>query len=274
MSIKAEHKYVLPEPKNPGAEKLVTLMPRIMAGAPTQIDKQQFAVGLMVAANEIKGGEGTYWDSLPKAAFHAAMVGLLPGQPWDLCYFIPRAAKKGQRRVFRLEFGYRGYLKLAFRSSFLESVHCEVVTEKEVKSFKYWNDENGPHLNHDVSDLMRDPNRSNIKAAYCVYKVRQGDRGIELVRRNEIDKSVRDTDPWRQYFARMCCKTAIHRAANYWDVSDDFKIALQLDRQFYADEEQHIPGHEFEAESDVGKKLSLSDIPDDDDSGGDSPPTF
>lgn len=268
MAIVHQEKFDLPAPANDGAKLIVDLMPRIARAMGSGVDRQKLATAIVVAANECDM-KGAIPETLAKAAFHAALVNLPPGKPFDFCYFIPRAPKKGELKRFGLEFGYKGYLELAFRNQYLESIHTEVVCEEELATFRYYNDENGPHLWHDVSNWQRNPTRSNVKAAYCVYRVRAGGIGIELVRRNEIDAAMPpfETEPWKHHFAQMCRKSAVKRSAKSWRCGEEFRIAMLLDDQLYSDQEQNIPGHSFNEYDTAGRGFKLADIADEDTDG-------
>lgn len=218
-------KVALPDAKNKGAEEVAKFADRLVRVLPSDADRAQFAIALVVAANEIDAKYAGNTKAVLSAAFSAARLNLIPGSALGLSYFVPF---KG---VINLIPGYKGYLDLAAGNGFIRWVSTEVVYRGE--EFRYWHDERGHHITHEIPIDRSDDDR-DIIAAYCSYQTRTGDTAIPVVvNRQKID-AARNTnkcgDVWGKHFAEMAMKTAIRRAAKRW------KLTPQLGRAIYLDE--------------------------------------
>lgn len=203
---------------------------------------EQFLTAAIAEANALPSGcrEG----SVAKAVFNAAALGLLLGASRGHAFLVPfkdkRATEKSGQDVYdvQLVIGYMGFIALAYRTGFLQSLTTEVVLTDE--ECELWVDEFGRKLRHKTPIGRRiAPDGANVKAAYCVYQTRTGGHGITVVTRDEIEASKnRYADPWKYHYAAMARKTAVRRAAKEWAMTDSLAMAVKLDEQAEAGVDQ------------------------------------
>jgi len=212
---------ILPEPKGDGAEVVAKKLEVICATCPGIVSREQFAIGVLTAANEVPQCTRL---SVATAAFNCASLGLIPGSALGHAYFIPFSAKGG-KKICQLIVGYQGYLELAYRSDFLTGVHAQVVCADE--EYRIWVDD-GPHITHEMT-LDRNPNRENIIGAYCVYKTRRGFEGLSFVTSTDLKAVDTGRNVWESNYPAMCKKTPIRRAAKEWKKTPELARAVLLD---------------------------------------------
>lgn len=217
----------LPEARHELARKVSKHIPRVIRVLPSDADRVQFAIALMIACNEVdpnKVGKG-HEDTLLSSALAAVRMNLMPGGEMGLCYFVPF---KGQVQCIP---GYRGYIHLATSNSYLRWLSTEVVYANE--EFRHWHDERGHHVTHEIP-LDRADNDREIVGAYCSYQTRAGDAAVPVVINRKIIDAARKTNSydavWSKHFAEMAMKTAIRRASKRW------KLTPQLAKAVYFDE--------------------------------------
>ena len=161
--------------------------------------------------------------SVLTSVLNAATLGLKFGKELGHVYLVPF---KDQCQVI---VGYQGFQALAFRSGFLARLETEVVLDGE--EFSHWTDSDGCQVYHEMPiDRVPDPGGKNVQAAYCQYWTRTGERGVVVVPRSDIEKCKNPrADPWKFNYAAMARKTAVRRAAKYWNGSERLAKAVALD---------------------------------------------
>lgn len=227
--IKPKNELILPRGITTAAKGLEEHMDRLLSLLPSGKDAQAFAANVIASANDLT--EDCKWPSVMKAALNAARLGLPVGGPLGLAYFVPF---KGECTLI---IGYRGFIDLAFDGGFLRDVSADVVLRGE--EFRQWTDESGKHFRHEPDEpFERNADRSNVVGAYCVYQNRRGGSGFRFIGRKEIDKADRGEKTktgkpsvWGEYYAEMCMKTAVRRAAKNWKLTPQLALAVQLDEQ-------------------------------------------
>lgn len=196
---------------------------------------EQFLTAAIAEANALPSGCREV--TVAKAVFNAAALGLLLGASRGHAFLVPfkdkKATEKAGQDVYdvQLVIGYMGFIALAYRTGFLQSLTTEVVLTDE--DCELWVDEFGRKLRHKTPIGRRiAPDGANVKAAYCVYQTRTGGHGITVVTRDEIEASKnRYADPWKYHYAAMAKKTAVRRAAKEWAMTDSLAMAVKLDEQ-------------------------------------------
>lgn len=215
----------LPEARHELARKVSKHIPRVIRALPSDADKVQFAVALMIACNEVDPSKVSDENSLLSSALGAVRMNLMPGAEQGLCYFVPY---KGRVQLIP---GYRGYIHLATSNAYLRWVSTEVVYRGE--EFRHWHDETGPHIVHEIP-IERADSDGDIIASYCSYQTRIADAAVPVVINRKVIEAARDTNKygsvWSKHFAEMAMKTAIRRAAKRW------KLTPQLAKAVYFDE--------------------------------------
>lgn len=234
----------LPEARNPLAAKVIELSATLQKYVSPGLNVHQFLTLVVAEGNalSLQMKDDVMQDartkmSFAKAAFNAAVVGLLPGAALGHCYFIPFRRFRGkpnEHTEIVYVPGYRGYLELAFASNFLAQCDPEVVLRGE--SVVRSHTEDGPKLLHDLPTPRGQlVDRSTLIGAYCTYKTVRGGKGVVWVDRAEIDDVDTKRDIWGSNYHAMCLKVPIRRASKRWHLTRQLAHAIALD-EAYEDE--------------------------------------
>lgn len=231
----------LPEPFRDAAKLVVKkheMIAAVLSRSP-MVSAEQFLVAAIAEVNSMEMAAKSKIDptSVVKAVFNCATLGLLFGPTRGHAYLVPFRKKNSPVSLVNLIVGYRGYIELAYRSSFLKTVDSEVILQDEV--FKTYMMENGRKLHHELP-ISRNPSSSgeNVIGSYCIFQTRHGGSGMAIVPRSEIESIRKDSDPWKFKYPAMARKTAILRAAKNWSLTEQLSAAILLDEQADRDEEQ------------------------------------
>ncbi len=231
----------LPEPFRDAAKLVVKkhdMIAAVLSRSP-MVSAEQFLVAAIAEVNslEMAGKHKIDPGSVVKAVFNCATLGLLFGPTRGHAYLVPFRKRGSEVSLVNLIIGYRGYIELAYRSSFLKTVDSEVILQDEV--FKTYMMEDGRKLHHELP-ITRNASSSgeNVIGSYCIFQTRHGGRGMAIVSRSEIESIRKDSDPWKFKYPAMARKTAILRAAKNWSLTEQLSAAIYLDEQADRDEEQ------------------------------------
>ena len=246
----------LPAAQNEGAARARELAPRIVTGLHRSADPVQFATAMIVAANELT--KECDPNSVAKAAFACAQLGLLPGSALGLAFFVPFWNKDRGVNLCQLVIGYRGFLDLAYDNDFLKDVHSDVVLRGE--EFKHWTDTNGPQVNHDFPDpLTRELEKPNVVGAYGIYHTRNGGHGICVLNRKQLDKVDTGKNVWQFDPISMYLKSPIRRMAKRWKITPRMAYAVNWDEQAERGAPQTLPNLDA-AVAETTKRLTLAKV--------------
>lgn len=122
----------------------------------------------------------------------------------------------------------KGILKKIRNSGELASISAEVVHQYDI--FKYWIDENGPHLNHEPNFLS---DRGEPMAVYALAKTKDGAVYSEILTKEQVMaiKNVsrsKDSGPWKGSFElEMWKKSAIRRLSKRLPMSTDLEEVIK-----------------------------------------------
>lgn len=203
--------------------------------------RQQFWAQAIVEVNGLKAD--TDKGSVLVAIANLCQVGLTFGKQLGHAYLVPFKGKA------QLIIGYKGFLKLAYESGFLDSITTEVVLQGE--ECKAWVDEHGRHIHHVVPFDRQEPTADNTLAAYCVYRTKSGHVDavvapgwdIRKINDDAVEKARRwgKRSVWQDNFGAMAMKCPIRRAAKLWDQTPELARAVYIDEQADRDEPQDAP---------------------------------
>lgn len=205
------------------------------------VGAEQFLVAAMAEVNSLEMSSRVKVDptSVVKAVFNCATLGLLFGPTRGHAYLLPFQKKNSAVKIVNLVIGYKGYIELAYRSSFLKDVDTEVILEGE--TFKHRMTEQGRKIRHDLPvGRAGAKDGRNVIGAYCLYHTRQGGYGMANVSRAEIEAVRKDSEPWNFNYPAMARKTAVRRAAKNWSLTEQLAGAIYLDEHAERDEEQPL----------------------------------
>lgn len=200
--------------------------------------RQQFWAQAIVEVNGLK--PNTDMGSVLKAIANVCQIGLTFGKQLGHAYLVPF---KGQAQLI---VGYKGFLKLAYESGFLDSITTELVLKGE--ECKAWVDEHGRHIRHDIPIDRVEPTPDNTLAAYTVFRTKSGHVDaviapgwdIRKINDDAVEKARKwgSRSVWQDNFGAMAMKCPIRRAAKLWDQTPELARAVYLDEQADRDEEQ------------------------------------
>lgn len=177
--------------------------------------------------------------SLLACIMTCAQLGLEPDQFLGQAYLVPF------KNTCTLIPGYRGYIALARRSGEVQSVSSQAVYEKDHFILQYGIDEKLEHVPYDPSEAdldTKDP-RGAFKAAYVIFKYKDGSYSFDCMGKAEIDRirkrsQAANDGPWVTDYAEMAKKTVIKRHAKLAPLSVEFQRAVALEDRAMAGESQ------------------------------------
>lgn len=224
---------------------LKEMIPEIQKALPSHMDASRMArIALTTVRTTPKLLECSR-ESFLGALMTSAQLGLEPG-PLALVNFVPYYNSKTKKMEVQFQIGYRGYLELMRRSGTVESVHADVVKEKDVFEYEYGLN---PKLRH-VPYLEGE--RGKLKYAYAVVKFKNGGYSFLVMGREEIEKirSVSKSanlqySPWNMWEEEMWKKTVIKRLAKM------LPLSVELQREVSMDEITRVDTGELEEVVDV-----------------------
>lgn len=196
------------------------MAPGIQRALPAMIGKERFIRCAQSAiSNNAKLAECTQ-NSFIGALMSAAQLGLEPNTPLGQAYLIPYSG------VVQFQLGYKGLIELARRAGITIQVH--EICEKDLFEYEYGLD---PKLRH-VPSLT---GRGKVIGYYCLWKNKDGQYGIEVASRSEIDAFAKEKSqaykngPWKTDFDAMAKKTMIKRALKYAPVAVEVGNGIAAD---------------------------------------------
>ena len=196
------------------------MAPGIQRALPAMIGKERFIRCAQSAiSNNAKLAECTQ-NSFIGALMSAAQLGLEPNTPLGQAYLIPYSG------VVQFQLGYKGLIELARRAGITIQVH--EICERDVFEYEYGLD---PKLRH-VPSLT---GRGKVIGYYCLWKNKDGQYGIEVASRSEIDAFAKERSqaykngPWKTDFDAMAKKTMIKRALKYAPVAVEVGNGIAAD---------------------------------------------
>lgn len=147
-------------------------------------------------------------------------------------YLIPFKQQSG-RLAAQFITGYRGLIKLAFRSGKMLDVETRVVYEGDEFTLVYGLDRKLVHIPalEDEGDAKR-----KVLGAYCIARFKDGGLAYEYMSRREIDairarSRAANAGPWVTDWTEMARKTVARRASKYWPAMDEMDRALSLEEE-------------------------------------------
>lgn len=211
---------------------------------PTGMDEKRFATLVVSACKsapdllqcfDTKQGRST----VLLAAVQAASLGLEPNTKTEECWLTPRR-HKGIWEC-ELQIGWKGYVKLSYRSPRIAAVDPDVVYSTD--HFVY--ERSLPHDRFEHRPAPADVRYSgDLTYAYCIVRYTSGGYKLVLLDRADIEKrramsdswksDQRRTDgkvysPWNTWEREMWLKSAVRAARAYMDLTPQVEAALDTE---------------------------------------------
>lgn len=160
-------------------------------------------------------------DSIRDAIINVASIGLSLSPAEKLVYIVPRDGKAV------LDVSYQGLLKLATDSGSVMWAKVELVYEQD--EFEWLGVNKMPH--HRIADPFT-THRGPLRGGYCVAQLASGDKLIEVMGKDELDKvkdqSKAKNGPWKTWPEEMMKKTILKRAYKSWPKSQRMSEAVDI----------------------------------------------
>ena len=170
----------------------------------------------------------------------ACELNLVAGGVLHRASLVPMWNRKAKTYDAELWIEYTGLMDLVKRSGEVAHFVARVVHEND--EFDHHFDlEHGEVLKHRVN--YEDPGGLKLAYAVCYYK--DGQRQVEVMRKDQIDK-IRsnsrspDNGPWAQHTEEMWRKTVIRRICKYLPLTSDTTAVLEHDIQSDFDDDTWV----------------------------------
>jgi len=203
------------------ALSLTNMKEQFKAALPAHVTPEKFTRVLLTSIRNNEKILSCERNSLFSAVMKCAQQGLLPdGEEAAIVPFGNTAQLMPMTK---------GILKKIRNSGELASISAEVVHQND--QFRYWIDENGPHLSHEPNFLS---DRGEPMAVYALAKTKDGAVYSEILTRDQVMaiKNVsrsKDSGPWKGAFElEMWKKSAIRRLSKRLPMSTDLEETIKL----------------------------------------------
>ena len=163
--------------------------------------------------------------SIIRAMVTAARCKIKPGGHMGRGYLVPRRNKNTGQMECCFDPGYRGMSDLARRTGEVTKITSHVV--KKDDKFKY--DAAEEKLEHEPNPSKQE---SEVICAYAIAKLKDGDKQIEVVWKNDLDKirsasmAKSEGTPWGQWYDEMARKSSVRRLCKWLPVDDALEVGM------------------------------------------------
>ena len=209
---------------------------------PTHISPAKFRSAALTAVQHNPDLLSADKASLFNALQQSCQDGLLPdNREAALVIHNTNTAKKGQPANWVAKVAYmpmvRGVLRKLRQSGEIATITLQVVYHGE--EFDFWVDEEGEHLKHRPT-FEGDRSDNNIRLAYAMVRLKDGDLQVEILTKAEIEKikgasktGAKGFGPWKDWYVQMAKKSALHRLAPKLPISSELVTLIERDREIY-----------------------------------------
>ena len=181
--------------------------------------------------------------SLFAACLDAATDGLPPdGRDAALVVFNTKD-KKTQTWVKKVQYMpmISGIYKKVRNAGEISTLSSHVVYTSD--DFKYWIDEEGPHLKHEPLLVGE---RGQVLLVYAVCKLKDGSVEIETMTTAEVEEvrqvsRAKDSGPWASWWGEMARKSVVRRLSKRLPMSSDQERLMRRDDSMYDLEQEQRP---------------------------------
>ena len=207
--------------------------PKFAQMLPAHIPVERFKKAALIAVQNNQTLLNADATSLFNSLSRCASDGLLPDN--REAAIVIYKTKQGNQFIQKAQYMpmIDGVLKRARQSGEIATITARAVYEND--EFSYSIDENGEHLHFNP---MLTGNRGDFSLAFAMAKLTSGDLIVEPMTKDDIERTRRaskspDKGPWRDWYDRMACKSALHRLARRLPSSCEIAEMLSADREHY-----------------------------------------
>lgn len=219
--------------------------PRLRQLMPSQaLDKpDMFIRAVIMAMRQTPALRDCDPASIVLATAQACSLGLTPNTPLGLSYLVPYGT------TCQLIPGYKGLVRLAIQSGEVKAIDARVVYGFDTFEMEYGLDEKLVHKPGDGDRV-----EANVKGAYAIAKLANGERKFEWMTKAEIDgirarSKAGKSGPWVTDYTEMARKTAIRRLCKGLPLSEENLNHQRLGKAL-----------EVQAKSEAGEGLDMFDL--------------
>ena len=218
--VKKKAEVVAQAPAKTLASQFEALKPEIRKLAGRHTDKL-----VRLALNQVRLNlQDCSVRSIMGAVMNSAAVGLEPS-PLGHVWFIPFRNNKTGETECQFMVGVRGWIKLARNAGCYLDAKC--VYENDTFHYEYGFE---PALSH----VPAESNRGKLRCVYAVAKDSDGNRYLEVMSLEEVDKirkvsKAGQSGPWTDWYDQMALKTVIKRLAKMLPLDTTFEKARAYD---------------------------------------------
>lgn len=153
-------------------------------------------------------------ESMASAIFDIAQLGLEPGPLGD-AYLVPlKNTKAGGIYEVNFWLGYRGMIRLAYRSERVQSIDAEAIYSKDYFDFQKGD---SPKLTHKPA---WGEDRGDLIGVYAIAFLRDAPPKFKVLSKGDVDRyrkmsraSESKDGPWVNHYEAMARKTGVRRLA-------------------------------------------------------------
>lgn len=195
--------------------------------------------------------------SFVQAAMQAAQCGLEPNTVTGEAHLIP--FYNGKKETFEVQFqlGYKGLIKLAYRTGEIASIEARTV---------YANDEFIYELGLDTK-LIHKPylngERGDAIAYYAIVRLKNGGYNFEVMTKTDVTAFAKNKSkaysfgPWKTDFDAMAKKTVLKQALKYVPIASD--VASQIASEDAEDVNETMAAALINDSSSAGEQVQLDE---------------
>lgn len=190
------------------------------------------------------------------AVLEAGRLGLIPdGRQAAL---VPYWNSDLERYEAEFQPMVQGIANLISRSPKVEGAP-DVDVVRDPDKFRYWRDEDGPHIEH-IPSLEGDREDMAVTHAYSVVRFTEGRPSIEVMDRSEIEQArgqskAPNSPAWSNFYGEMAKKTVLKRHGKRLDIDPAAVAAIEKDHAVET-------GEGPRRLADIDPRFSLEDIED------------
>lgn len=218
-----------PNPVAQWKQEIDARRPAFIKMLPAHVNLERFCAELAVIGSANPRLMEVPRDTLVRAAYEAASLGLSLSPSMRECDIIPRWNSRTKREEATFQPRYMGYLKMARLSGEISKVYAHIVYEGDKFVRTLGTDKK---LDHAPCDTPGAPT-----GVYCVWHFVAGGYDFEYMPVAEVEKirqrsKAKDNGPWVTDWEEMARKTVVRRASKYMPMSSDsdpLRKAVALD---------------------------------------------
>lgn len=170
--------------------------------------------------------------SVVQAVMQAASLGLMVGGPTGEAALVPR--RVGGKMAAVLTPMVRGLVALAQRSKTVVAIPAHPVYKGDKFAVRLGSELT---IQHEPDLSRKGQIDADVTHVYAIVITPSGYRDPHWMTRDEVEEvravsSSKDKGPWVDWWMDMALKTVVKRATKRYDLSPEFRSAVELDNRF------------------------------------------